>query len=532
MKTSATLAAIALAAAFGLPTAAQAQRSRITPYIEVQEVLSANLNGGDVLTYTSLAVGADAHVQSKRVQAQISYRYEHRFATSGNLSASDVHSGLAAGRYTVSRHLAIDAGALATRARTDFSGEAPGLAFADSRNLSQVFAAYAGPTVSGQAGPVALNASYRLGYVAVDTNNNLAIPGQRRLDRYSHSVSQQLTASAGMAPGRLPFGWTIAGGYGREDADPLNQRFTGAYVRGDVVVPVSPTFALTAGVGYESIKQSQQDFQRGPGGLPLFNARGELLADPARPRLRAVDIDGLIYDGGFIWQPTRRTQLQLRAGHRYGGTSVTGSFSHQIDAASSISANLYDGISSFGRGIINDLGTLPTSFTLPRNQLIGGPNGCVFGGEAGTGVCFDDSLQSITNANFRNRGVSVLYARNRGVWNMGVGANYARRNYLTPRNGLDAFNLANVTDESAGLQASVGRRLTRTSGLDFDTYAQWNSSNLLGFSDLYVLGATGTYYRSFGERLRGQASLGIYNTSGGNFDNTVASALLGLRYSF
>jgi hypothetical protein len=54
---------------------------------------------------------------------------------------------------------------------------------------------------------------------------------------------------------------------------------------------------------------------------------------------------------------------------------------------------------------------VPTSFVLPRNQLIGGPNGCVFGGEAGTGTCFDDSLQSITNANFRNRGLSVLYAR-------------------------------------------------------------------------------------------------------------------------
>jgi hypothetical protein len=96
----------------------------------------------------------------------------------------------------------------------------------------------------------------------------------------------------------------------------------------------------------------------------------------------------------------------------------------------------------------------------------------------------------------------------------------------------DAFNLRDVTDQSAGLEASLGRRLTRTSGFDFNAYAQWNDSDLIGFSDLYALGLTGTYYRSFGERLRGQASLGLYNTSGDEFDSTVASALLGLRYEF
>jgi len=522
----------AIAAMLGMPGAAAAQRTQVSPYIEVQQVISAELgNRGDVLTYTAVAVGVDASVQRQRVQAQASYRYERRFGLSGNLSEEDVHSGLASARYTVNRNLQLEAGALATRARTEFGGDSPGLAFADSRSLSQVFAAYVGPSVTGRAGPVALTGSYRLGYIAVDTNNDLVIPGARRLDRYTDSVTHQVTASAGMSPGRLPFGWTVSGAYSREDADVLDQRFEGTFVRGDVVVPVSPTLALTAGVGYESIQQSLQDFQRGPDGRPLLDRRGELIADRGRPRLRAVDIDGLIYDGGFIWKPTRRTELQMRAGRRYGGTSVTGSLSHQLDEGSSVSAVLYDGISSFGRGIINDLGTVPTSFVLPRNQLIGGPNGCVFGGEAGTGTCFDDSLQSITNANFRNRGLSVLYARQRGVWNFGVGGNYATREYLGSDNG-DAFGLRDVEDQTAGVQALLGRKLTRTSGLDFDAYAQWNDSDLIGFSDQYALGVTGTYYRSFGERLRGQATLGLYNTSGDTFDSTFASALLGLRYQF
>ena len=534
------LAALALAG-LGLASGAQAQdrsrdgrpatRTSVTPYIEVQEVLAADLDGGEVLTYTALAVGADATVQARRVQAQISYRYEHRFGTSGDLASSDVHSGLAAARYALGRNVSVEAGALATRARNDFDGDAPGLAFADSRNLSQVFAGYTGIGASGRTGPVALTGTYRVGYVAVDNDDDFFdLPGARRLDRYTDSISQQATASAGMSPGRLPFGWTLGVGYDREDADVLDQRFEGRFVRGDVVVPISPTFALTAGLGYESIRQSQQDFQRGANGLPLLDSQGGLIADRSRPRLRAIDIDGAIYDGGFIWKPTRRTEVQLRAGRRYSGTSVTGSASHRFDEASSINAVLYDGISSFGRGIVSDLNGLPTNFVLPRNQLIGGPNGCVFGSADG-GVCFDDSLQSIANANFRNRGLSVLYSRQRGRWTLGVGANYAERKYLTPA-GSDAFDLADVEDRSAGIQASLGRRLTRTSGVDLNAYAQWSDSDLITSGDLYAVGATGTYYRSFTERLTGQASVGLYNTSAGDFDSTVASALAGLRYSF
>jgi hypothetical protein len=270
----------AIAAMLGLPARRRRSARRCRRTSRCSKCISAELgNGSEVLTYTAVAAGVDASVQRQRVQAQASYRYERRFGLSGDLSEEDVHSGLASARYTVNRNLQLDAGALATRARNDFGGDSPGLAFADSRNLSQVFAAYAGPSVSGQAGPVALTGSYRLGYVAVDTNDDLVIPGQRRLDRYNDSVNQQLTATAGMGPGRLPFGWTVSGAYSREDADILNQRFEGTFVRGDVVVPVSPTFALTAGVGYESIQQSLQDFQRGPDGRPLLNRRGELIAD-------------------------------------------------------------------------------------------------------------------------------------------------------------------------------------------------------------------------------------------------------------
>ncbi len=92
-------------------------------------------------------------------------------------------------------------------------------------------------------------------------------------DDFDERVAHSATASVGMAPGRLPFGWTVGAGYAREDSGGrFDQRFEGTYVRGDVVVPVGPTLALTAGVGYEDIEASQRDVLRDANGVPVIDA--------------------------------------------------------------------------------------------------------------------------------------------------------------------------------------------------------------------------------------------------------------------
>jgi hypothetical protein len=54
-------------------------RTSVTPYLEVAQVLDAQIQGGnDVLTYSSIAAGVEATVESSRTQAQIAYRYERR----------------------------------------------------------------------------------------------------------------------------------------------------------------------------------------------------------------------------------------------------------------------------------------------------------------------------------------------------------------------------------------------------------------------------------------------------------------------
>ena len=334
-----------------------------------------------------------------------------------------------------------------------------------------------------------------------------------------------------MAPGRLPFGWTVGAGYVREDMNRLDSKFEGHYVRGDVVLPVSPTLAVTGGVGYENMQGSQQDFLRDPAtGLPVLTPGGNLIPDKSRPRLETYDHDGYMWDVGLIWRPTRRTELQARGGWRYGGESFTASLSHKINAHSALNASIYDSVSSFGRLLVTDLSGLPTKFQAPSNGSLTGA-GCVFGNDPGTGACFGDAFQSISNFNFRNRGATIRYSAARGPWSMGLGAGYANRKYLAPDSSI--FALRGVTDQSFNLQGNLGRRLTRSSGIDLDAYAAWYDSGLAGSDSSFGAGLTGRYYRNiFRDRLQAQIAAGLYTTQAGELDASYGSILFGLRYTF
>ncbi|MGZ8285384.1 MAG: hypothetical protein ACXW27_06125 [Allosphingosinicella sp.] len=509
-------------------------RTSVRPYLEVQQVATMDFDRGEVLTYTGVGGGVDASVATRRVQATISVNYQHRVAWNDRVSDSNVVNGLAAVHVdAVPGVLAFDAGAMAARTHADIRLPVPAARTIDSANVAEIYSAYAGPTLTTHAGPVAIGASYRLGYVKVDDHSLAGTglpPGAPRVDRYSSSVVHNATISFGMEPGRLPFGWTVGAGYVREDMNRLDSNFEAQYVRGDVVVPVSPTLAVTGGVGYERMQGSQQDFLRGPGGLPVLTPGGNLIPDPSRPRFKTIDQDGIMWDAGVIWRPTRRTELQARGGWRYGGESFTASLSHKINSRSALNASVYDGVSSFGRLLIADLNGLPTKFQVPSNGAATGA-GCVFGNDPGTGACFGDAFQSISNFNFRNRGASLRYSTARGPWTMGLGAGYANRKYLAPDSSLFALN--GVTDQSFSLQGNLGRRLTRSSGYDLDAYAAWFDSGIADTDASFGAGLTGRYYRNvFRDRLQAQISAGLYTTQAGEFDASYGSVLVGLRYTF
>jgi hypothetical protein len=513
------------------------RRVDIKPYLEIQQVLSADLNGGDVLTYSTVGAGVDASISTRRVQATISYNYQRRVGWGDNLNDEDVHTGLAAARLAVIPNvLNFDAGAMAIRSHADPRSPISQFRNADEANAVEVYSAYAGPTLSTHVGPLDVGASYRIGYVAVDDNDFDAVTGPSstpRIDRFDSSTVQSAAVSVGMKQRGLPVGWTVGAGWEREDAERLDSKFEGKYVRADMVVPVSANLAVTAGAGYEKFKSSQQDIVRDSNGVPVVTPGGDLIADPSKPRLLAYDQSGLIWDAGVIWRPSPNTELQARVGRRYGGTTVTGSFQHKINENASINASVYDSVDSFGHMLITDLAGVPRRFDTGRkNRGMVGIGHCVSGIDPGTGACFDDALQAINNFTFRNRGANLSYSASRGVWSYGFGLGYDQRRYYAPPAG-NVFVLDGVTDRSYSLSANAGRRLTRSSGYNLDAYATLFDSGIAGSGTGSSLGLSGTYYRNlFNDHLQANVSAGIYNTQGEDVDSTVASLLFGLRYNF
>ncbi|MBD8735532.1 hypothetical protein [Sphingomonas sp. CFBP 13706] len=517
-----------------------ARRVVVRPYIEATQILTADLGGGDVLTYTSLAAGVDAAVSTARINGQVSYRYERRFAYDDDIGDTDIHSGLARVEAQLTRNVSLEAGGIATRSRSDIRGAAPGVLVGNVSNIAQVYAVYGGPNFAAQVGDVALNANYRLGYTKVETPTfGTAATGGQRLDYYDDSIGHTATASAGFRPGTLlPVGLTASAGFDRETAGQLSQRYQGYFGRGDAVLPVSPYVALTAGLGYERIETSQKDALVDAAGVPVLDRDGRFRTAPGSPRRIAYRTDGLYYDAGVIWRPNRRTSVEARIGERYGSLSVTGTATYQASKDVGVAVNVYDGVQTFGRQLRTGLANLPTSFLAPNQGFAQQFNGCVFGATgAAPGGCLDDVFQSISTSSYRARGIDAVLVATRGRTTFGGGIGYANRRLFAPR-GAPGLVVTGLEDESYYGQLYFARSLSSVSGLNATAFVNYFDSQLgggfvtAGDGGVWSYGATGTYYRNFG-RLGTTASLGLYSFKVGDFDSDwAAQALLGARYQF
>ncbi|GAA0484005.1 hypothetical protein GCM10009096_28170 [Parasphingorhabdus litoris] len=528
----AALVLIPIAAAVQ-PVQAKDRNVEVTPYLEVQQVLVADLkNGSDVLTYTTVAAGVDSSIQTRRAEAQVNLRYERRFFYQDNIGDDDILSGLARGSVQVVPNvLSIEAGGIATRSRIDLRGEAPSNTVGDIDNVTQVYSVYAGPSLSTNIGALDVNANYRVGYTKVESEDTGILPsGQLPIDIFDDSVSHSASASVGMRPGDLPFGWSVSGGYEREDAGQLDQRFEGKYARADVTVPVSPTVALVGGVGYEDIEISERDAVRDVNGDPVIDEDGRLVTDETSPRLLSYDQDGLIWDAGVLWRPSRRTSLEARIGRRYGSTTYAGSLGYQPNENTSLNVSVYDTVSGFGNLLNDNLSSLGTSFTSSRNPLSGELNGCAFGQTSS--LCFNDALQSAASSSFRARGVNAQLAYGYNGWNMGVAAGYSRRRFFASQIGGLA-GVDGLVDQNYYANLSIGRQLDARSGFNTNVYANLLDSGFVGAPNVLALGANAAYYRQIIPGLTGTAAVGLDSFQQDGFDSELtASALLGLQYEF
>ena len=517
---------------------AEPRRVVVTPYVEADQVLATRLSGDDfgddVVTYTTVAAGVDAQIATRRVEAGVTFRYEHQFGYGHNAGDTDRYDGLARlNVHVLPNLLDFEAGAIATRTRYDIRGAAPNPNVGDPANITQLYSVYLGPSLAKSVGLLDLTASYRFGYTKVeDKLDRGSLPDDIDRGGYGHSTSHTATASVGMRPGDLPFGWTVSGAYYRENTQQLDGRFIDKLVRLDVTLPVTPTLALIGGVGYEDLTSTQDTPLFTAGGQIAVDNRGRFIADPTQPRLLAYDNDGLYYDVGVVWKPSPRTTLIATVGERYGGLAVTGSFNHQIDSSSVIQIGVYNVVDSFGRSLDRNLAAVPTTFVVPRNPFTNALGGCVFSTDPrnGPGGCFNDSFQSITAVNFRSRGVYALYSAGRGPVRLGIGGGYSQRRYLVPAGFSPLFA---THDQSWNAQANLSLRVSPRTTWENVIEIDYFQPGGLTASDVLTGSATSALYHSFTGHLTGTAAAGIYAFDPDGFATDVSGQLLlGVRYQF
>lgn len=509
-------------------------RTTIRPYIEAtQNVLYEITPGDDVLTYSTIAAGVDVALNGRRTQGAVSVRYERRISQSDRVADGDTVSGLARVKHDlIPQTLSVEAGGLAARTRVESNGASSLNPLANGDAVTQIYSLYAGPALSTHVGDVALAGSYMLGYTKVQQNDALRIaPGQGLTDIFDDSIAQSAQLSAGIAPGTvLPFGITATGAFYQEDISNLDQRVRDMRAGAQVTYPVTMDIALVGAVGYEDVSVSARDAVRDVNGDPIIGSDGRYVTDKSQARKIAYETDGLTWDAGVMWRPSRRTALSAFVGRRYDSTTYYGSFSYNPNERSSLTVVVYDNVSGFGGQVSRALRELPTDFEVNRDPFNGQISGCAIGSQSGG--CVNNALSSVASSVFRARGVNATYARRIGRMQAGIGAGYIRRKYIARQDSvLGAAN--GLVDESYYVDAGLNGPIDRRSSFGVSAYAAWFHSGASSLGDVTSVGANAAYFRNLTDRLVATAAIGLDAVNRKVIeDEVIASGLVGLRYSF
>ena len=508
----------------------------IQPYIEAAQIFTAQLEPvNDSVTYTSVAAGVDATMRGRNSAASAAVRYERRFGYDDNFRDSDTVSGVARASVGLgSPNVTIEAGALASRTRVDSNGVATSGAFAQNdRETSQVYSGYVGPSVRSRQGPVEVEGHYRFGYTRVESPDVIvaAPAGPARVDLADESTTHMASARGVLAPRTvLPVGVGVGGGWNEQNTSNLDQRVRDRHVRADVTLPVTESIALVGGVGYEDVEVSSRDALRDPvTGVPVIGPDGRYVTDDTAPRRIAYEPDGLIWDAGVMWRPSRRTSLQAFVGKRYDSTTYYGSFAYAPNSRESFNVSVYDGIHTFGGVITDRLAGLPAQFRAIRNPFSGDIGGCVSSTQGNN--CLGGAFGSLNSAVFRDRGISLSYGLDLGRTQLGLGAGYDRRTFIAATGTvLAAAN--GIVDENYWAAVYAGTRLDERSSITGNLYASMYDSGLSGDRAIGY-SASLAYARQLIAGLSGTAAVGLDGVYQDNLpDIQSASALVGLRYSF
>ncbi len=511
---------------------AQRRGRVVQPYIEVSQIVSAELTpGSDVVTFTQIAAGVDVNVQGRNSGASVSVRYERNIAYGDDSVDNNTLSGVARGTLAVvPGALSLEAGALAARSRVDQGGGTTVNPLARENNESRFYSAYAGPSLQTQLGDVGVEGVARVGYNRFEADNALVTQQGQTVDVFDDSVTYLGQLRAGVRPDTVipVVGLAVTAGGFQEDISNLDQRVRDLYVRGDVTIPLTSTFAVVGGAGYENVEISSRDAVRDANGVPVIGADGRLVTNKNAPRQIAFDVDGLLWDVGVLWRPSSRTSLQAAVGRRYDSTTYYGTFTYAPSERSNFALAVYDGVSGFGGVLNNALAGLGTDFEAVRNPVSGDFGGLVSNSQ---GQALVGALGSARSAAFRGRGARASYQRTVGRTTAAIGAGYDRRTFIAAA-GTVLAPVDGLVDESYFLAGGLSRQLGQNSAIATNAYVNW--FNGAGNNDVTAVGASAAYNQSFTQRLEGRAAIGVdyVDSQFTAQDFAVATALVGLRYNF
>ena len=509
----------------------------IRPYIEAQQVANDQLSpsgGGGLLTYSVLAVGADALVNGRNTQAAVSLRYERRFGW-GPTAGGNSFSGLANATTRIVDGLKLDYGGYANRFSTSSSGATYANYDNSSDSLSQVYSVYAGPSLATHVGELGVTGAYHAGYTKVNNALNSSVAGTNTLD---HSLSQDARLAVGTKPGDLglPVGLGVEGGWFHEDISNLDQKVTDLHARAQVIVPVSRSLNLLGGVGAEKVQVSSHDAVRDANGNPVSDANGRLITDFNSPRYIAFDTSGLIWDVGAQWRPSSRTSAEAHVGRRYGQLGGYGFFNWKPNSGTTFAVTAYENMTGFGGALSQALSGGSTQFTAIRDSITGNLASC--SGSLSGGSCIGGSTGSLNSQVYRGRGVTASLMQALGRWSVGIGGGWDRRIYIAaPQTVLAQLN--GKADQYYWVAGYAGGKVSARSSIQTTLELYKFESGLDTNGDIKAVRAVGVYSYYFSHHITANASLAIDGQRREQQqlpqqaeDLWTASGAVGVRYSF
>ena len=272
------------------------------------------------------------------------------------------------------------------------------------------------------------------------------------------------------------------------------------------------------------------DAVRDPLGNPVLDKNGRFITDFATPRYVALKKDDPIWDAGFIWRPSRRTNLEAHVGYRYGQISEYGAFTYMPTPKQNLSVVVYDNLGGFGGDLNNTLSNLSSQFQTVRDSITGNISSCL--STAAAGGCLGGVLGSANSAFGLGHGVTIGYDLHFGRWDTGVGVGYDVHRYISASQTVDA-HINGKADTYYWVDAFVGAAINEKSQFQSTLNIYKYHSGLVLSGDVTSVRLVSIYQYFPSKHLSFNASLALnasFNQSQADLWSSTLS--LGVRYTF